>query len=120
MAKVTKSQDGLPRMTLKLEARVSLYDLATFLMIRFMYEIPQLGIDDTIEKHKKDSEKWLRKRLKAMTNKQILDTVREVVLSDGQETPSYTVGDSGLSEACDVLTGLLSKRFKGFSTKENL
>lgn len=116
MAKITMSKDGLPRMNLKVTARISLYDLATLLMIKFLYEVPKEDEDiDTVRQHKKKSEKFLKAKLKALSNKQILAMVQEVVLNDGLENPSYTVGDSGLGDAADILASLLAKRFRGFT-----
>lgn len=117
MNRITNSQDGIPRLTLKLETCLSAYDLAVHLICRFKYEIEMdthFRVGETFEQRDLRIENFLKSKLASMSSKQILDEVAESILNDGTENPHYHVSDQGYSEAVSFLTGYLTRKYKGF------
>lgn len=115
--RITQSKDGLPRFTLKVETRVSLYDMAIYLLTAWRFETDlqtHYRPDETNETFQSRIENRLKDLMASSTSKELLSAVRDVILVDGTETPHYTVSDGGLGDHTDFLCGLLSRRFTRF------
>jgi hypothetical protein len=116
--RIIKSQDGTPRFTLKIETRVSAYDMAVHLINRLQYEEGMSAHhrdDETTEMRDVRLENNIKALMSGMTQSQIMNKVRDSILFGGQENPHYAVGDSGYSVAVDFLTGYLTRKYRGFS-----
>lgn len=115
--KITKSQDGIPRISLKLESRLSAYDLAVHLMNRLQYD-PEMSSnakdDETTADRDLRLENAIKSKMASLSQKEMLDLVRDSVLISGEENPHYTVSDGGYATAVDFLTGYLTRKYKGF------
>jgi len=115
--RITNSKDEVPRFTLKLETRVCVREFAVHLINRWRYEpgmSSHFDLDETNETHQERIENNLKALVASHTTKDLLEVVRDSIISDGTETPHYSVSDNGYSEAVDFLEGLLSRRFTKF------
>ena len=113
--KITKSQDGILRGMLQVEVRVSVHDLATYILTDWYYDIDlTIGTEETISKFNKRIKKVICQRARGMSCKELLEVAKKVISTDGVENPSYTICVTGLNDACDHLAEILKKRFKGF------
>ena len=84
--KLTMSQDGLARITLKMEHRLSLHDLAIFFMSRHE------GIEDYLDDNAAIAQKFVA-LVETKTATEIMADIRSEVSGLGVESPHYRVGD---------------------------
>lgn len=118
MNRITKSKDGIPRITLKLETRLGAYDMAVHIISRLRYESDMnswLKDNETTEERDKRIENAIKSKMSGMSDKQILDLISDSILLDGTENPYYSVSDDGYSAAVDFLTGYLTRKYRGFA-----
>ena len=122
MNKITKSQDGIPRISLKVEVRLGAYDMAVHI-INFMRFNPELSDfvrnDETLDDRRNRIENYLKCKLSGLSSKQILEIISDSIYSDGTERPHYAVAENNLNEAVDFLTGYLTRKYKGFGNQND-
>lgn len=118
MKKITMSKDGIPRFNLKLETRIGARDMAVHIIVSLRWE-PEMRTepadDETTDSRDARIEKYLKTKLNSMKDREIINMVKESIISDGIENPDYTVSDEGYSKAADFLTDYLVKRYPGFA-----
>jgi hypothetical protein len=118
MKKITISNDGIPRLTLKIETRIGAYDMAVHLISRLRYEAdmsPFSKDDETLEDRDARIENFLKAKLSSMKDGEILEMVQDSILNDGSESPYYAVSDEGYGKAVNFLTDYLVRKYKGFA-----
>lgn len=118
--KVTNSVDGIPRITLRVETRLSAYDIAIHLICGCAYEEGMQSFpytNETLEQYESRLESAIKRVVSKLSEKEILDKVRDNILLSGTETPVYRVADEGFSNLALFLEGYIVERFKGFLGK---
>ncbi len=117
MKKITKSMDGIPRFTLKLEARIGAYDMAVHVINKLKYRenmSNSLMGDETMEERDQRIENRIKYEMSGMSDQEILEILRDSLISYGDQSPYYQVSDEGYSKAVDFLTGYFTRKYKGF------
>jgi len=116
--RITKSQDGVPRFTLKVETRISAYDMAVHLINRLQYEegmSTYLKDDETTAMRDLRLENRIKDLMSSLSQAEIVEKVRDSILLNGESNPHYTISDGGYATAVDFLEGYLVRKYKGFS-----
>jgi hypothetical protein len=117
MKRITMSEDGIPRFTLKIEVRISAYDMAVHLMSRFQYK-PNMSSSCKDDETTLDRDLRLEKNIKVLmgvtTHKELIDMVSDSIEHYGVESPHYSVSDAGYGTAVDFLCGYLTRKYPSF------
>jgi len=118
--RINNSQDGIPRFAIKIETRVSAYDMAVHLINRFRLKGGMNSTcknDESTMMRNERLENRIKDLMAGLSQAEVIEMVRESILQDGVEVPHYSVGDDGYSTAVDFLQGLLERKYKGFAKK---
>lgn len=114
----TESKDGLPRMTIKMEARLSLWEMSVLYAYSIKHSIPYLMSEDSIESHRIKVMQFVHKDMNNKSKSAILDSIRDSILVSGTENPHYAVADDkSLDLAVVFVQDYLAKKF-GYSHVE--
>lgn len=117
MKRITMSEDGIPRFTLKIEVRISAYDMAVHLMSRLQYE-EGMNASCKDDETTRDRDERLENKIKALmssfSSKKVLEMVSDSIEHYGVENPHYSVSDAGYATAVDFLCGYLTRKYPGF------
>ena len=94
--------------------------MAVHLINRFRYRdgMGAMTMNETREQYDSRIENQLKATMSELSEKEILETVRESVLLDGTENPHYIVSDQGYSAAVEFLKGYLARKYKKFADGE--
>lgn len=120
MKRITQSEDGIPRITMKIEVRLSAHDMAVHLIDRLQYEIDMyIRTDETVKERNERIENSLKNAMSGLSDKRILDLIQTSIELDGLEHPHYNSSQGtgcGIEVAVDFLTGYLQRKYKGFQS----
>jgi len=109
----TESKDGMPRMTVKMEARLSLWEMAVLYAYSIKHSVPYLSSDDTMENHRTKLIQFVHADLDKKTKSAILDAIRDSILASGTENTQYAVADDKSLDLVTVLVqDYLVKKFE--------
>lgn len=114
--KTTLSQDGLKRVDFKLQVRLTQYELAVLLTrgLSLVNDLPSRKGDDTTEQYQIRVMNRFTQLVNNLSVKEIKEIIADTILCEGDQTPHYSLSDSGLGFVADHVNVLLGKRFKCF------
>jgi len=97
----SNSKDGIIRTSIRIPARLSIYDIAVHLVSGSYYSCDYENHDQYID--------YIVKQ-KIST---LFELVKNDIMSYGLESPHYKIGDEGLGELVDKLIPVLNKKLIG-------
>jgi predicted nucleotide-binding protein (sugar kinase/HSP70/actin superfamily) len=108
--KLTKSVDGEFRMTLKMEKRLLVGDMAIFLLMAARSDIDAyIKIDETIKEYHERVINNIKNWMSGKSNKEIKKTISDIIIDYGTETPHYSIYDDNLEFTLSFLEGYLER-----------
>ena len=96
--KLTNSLDGKKRFTVSVDFRMDAVDVATMVVAAKRYDI-----------NRRSPEEFARDMMK-LSNKALIDLAKSELRVNGEENPSYAIGDNDLNDHVDELSKLIDQR----------